>query len=307
MQHLVDDLLTLAAGGKLAQNANTVQTVPDGANVMEPKLDGWRILAHIGSDTVTYFTRSGNSYPAKQLPRVTEELLASFPADTWLDGEAVALRIEGGRVVNEWSTAQSVMTKVGGHAAADQVSLMVFDLIAHAGIDARPLPFAKRRSLLELAFEKAGEMRSVTLVPQTEATDANAKAYVAQGFEGAMVKAINARYASGARGRGWSKIKPQTTVEAVVMGFKEGQNGFTGMIGAIVFGQYDENGELIERGRCSGMDIATRKDISAHRDEWVGRVIEVAHHGVIKDKLRHPQFKRVREDKKPEQVLLHNG
>ena len=303
----MNHLLALAAKGELAQNAETAQAVPTtGPCVMEPKLDGWRIIAHIGGDTVTYYTRSGNSYSAKQLPRITEELLANFPSDTWLDGEAVALRMEGSRVINEWSIAQSVMTKIGGHAAADKVSFIVFDLVAHAGIDARSLPFAKRRALLELAFDK-GSMTAVSLVPQTEATDGNAKAYVAQGFEGAMVKAINAPYASGARGKGWSKIKPQTTVEAVVMGFKEGQNGFTGMIGAIVFGQYDENGELIERGRCSGMDMRTRQEISAHRDEWIGRVIEVAHHGVIKDKLRHPQFKRVREDKKPEQVLIHNG
>lgn len=301
------DLLALAAAGTLAQNAETVKKVPATAAVLEPKLDGWRILAYVQADTVTYFTRSGNSYPADQLPHVTAELLANFPADTWLDGEAVAIRVEGDKVINEWSTAQSVMTKLGGHAAADKVSLMVFDLIAHAGIDARSLPLAKRRGLLELAFEKADPMEAVTLVPQTEATDENAAAYVAQGFEGAMVKAINAPYASNGRGKGWSKIKPQTTVEAVVMGYKEGQNGFTGMIGAIVFGQYDDNGELVERGRCSGMDLTTRKKITAQREDYLGAVIEVAHHGAMKNKLRHPQFRRFRPDKKPEQVLIHNG
>jgi ATP-dependent DNA ligase len=91
------------------------------------------------------------------------------------------------------------------------------------------------------------------------------------------------------------------------MGYKEGQNGFTGMVGAIVFGQYDETGALTERGRCSGMDLATRREISENRDGFLGSVIEVAHHGVIKNKLRHPQFKRFRPDKNAEQVLIHNA
>lgn len=303
----MSDLLALAAGGKLAQNADTSQTVPQGGFVLEPKLDGWRIIASIQTDTVTYFTRSGNSHPADQLPQITEELLANFPAGTWLDAEAVAIRIEGDKVINEWSIAQSVMTTLGGHAAADKITLMVFDLIAHATIDARALPFAKRRGLLELAFAKADEMNSVTLIAQTEATDGNAAAFVAQGFEGAMVKSLTAPYASNARGKGWHKIKPQTTVEAVVMGYKAGQNGFTGMIGAIVFGQYDEDGELVERGRCSGMDLPTRKDITANQDNYLGSVIEVAHHGAMKTKLRHPQFRRFRPDKSATQVLIHNG
>lgn len=301
------DLLKTATAGRLAQNAQTAKGVPPhGSYVLEPKLDGWRILAYVRDDTVTYFTRSGNSYHADQLPHVTAELVANFPPETWLDGEAVALRVEGDKVINEWSTAQSVMTKVGGHAAADKVSFMVFDLIAHGGIDARSLPLAKRRGLLELAFENADAMDAVALVPQTEATDENAAAYVAQGFEGAVVKSLTATYASNGRGKGWHKIKPQATVEAVVMGFKPGENGFAGMIGAIIFGQYDESGELVERGRCSGMDLATRKNITANQDEWVGRVIEVAHHGAMKQKLRHPQFRRVRPDKKAEQVLIHD-
>ena len=302
----MNDLLNLACAGKLAQNAKTVTAVPaTGDNILEPKLDGWRIITHIGDGTVTYFTRSGNSHPASQLPHITAELLANFPPDTWLDAEAVALRIEGDKVINEWSIAQSVMTKLGGSAVADKVSLMVFDLIAHRGIDARSLPFRKRRELLELAFVD-DPMEAVGIVPQTEATDANAAAFVRQGFEGALVKSLDAPYASDARGHGWGKIKPQATVEAVVMGYKEGQNGFTGMIGALVFGQYDESGNLVERGRCSGMDLATRKQITAHRDEWMGRVIEVKHHGVIKTKLRHPQFHRVRPDKDASQVLIHD-
>ncbi len=304
----MSDLLTLAAGGTLAQNADTIKVVLAGDNILEPKLDGWRIIARIQSDTVTYFTRSGNSYPADQLPHITEELLANFPDDTWLDAEAVAIRIEGDKVINEWSIAQSVMTKLGGHAAADKISLIVFDLIAHGGIDARELPMAKRRGLLELAFEKADSpMKAVALVPQTDSTQENADAYVAQGFEGAMVKSLSAPYASNSRGKGWHKIKPQTTVEAVVMGYKAGQNGFTGMVGAIIFGQYDENGDLIERGRCSGMDLAMRKKITADQDGYLGSVIEVAHHGAMKNKLRHPQFRRFRPDKNAEQVLIHNG
>ena len=302
----MSDLEILAAAGTLAQNADTASTVPTGPFILEPKLDGWRIIAHIEADSVTYYTRSGNSHPAEQLPHIAKELRANFPADTWLDGEAVAIRIENDKVVNEWATAQSVMTKIGGHAAADRISFLVFDLIAHGGLDARPLSFAKRRELLDRAFD-GKLLSSVALVPQTEATDENAAAFVEQGFEGAMVKSLTAPYASNKRGKGWHKIKPQSTCEAVVIGYKEGQNGFTGLVGAIVFGQYDSDGTLVERGRCSGMDLPTRREITCNREKYLGTVIEVAHHGTIGGtRLRHPQFRRFRPDKRANQVLIHD-
>lgn len=308
------DLRGLAIAGTLAQNAEpykaTIDTLPDGC-VMEPKYDGWRILAFVGDGHVDLFARSGNTYNGR-LPHVETELLAKFPPGTVLDGEAAALTVEDGKVTT-WGTVQSVMTTHGQHAAAEKVSYMVFDLLAHGNIDARSLAYADRRALLVRIFADPG-FDCVCLSPVLDATTETYEALVTQGFEGGVVKRLSARYASGKReGAGWLKLKPRTTIDAIVIGFKEGQEGFSGLVGAVVFGQTDPaTGQVVERGRCSGFDMRTRLDMTNHPEKWLGRVIEVAHEGVDiggngTDRFRFPQMKRVRKDKAPEQVVLHDA
>lgn len=266
--------------------------------VGEPKLDGWRLLVHISDEGTRLYTRTGKSHTGS-LPALEQELAEQLPSGTWLDGEAVALTIEDGKVTHDWGTVQSILGSSTPKAAAlsERITFVAFDLIAHAGIDARSLPYDKRRKLLVELFDRT-ELDRAMLVPQVEPTDESLDALLAQGFEGMMVKDRTASYASGKRGHGWIKVKPQDTLDAVVMGFRPGQNGFTGMIGAVIFGQHDESGSLVEVGRCSGMTMAVRRQMTDHPDAWVGRVIEVKHLGQMPTGgYRHPQFYRVRDDK----------
>lgn len=297
------ELTTFAQTGGLAHNGESVTAVPaTGEWVMEPKLDGWRLIAHVRESDVCFYSRSGKTYNGK-LPMVEAELLEHFPADTWLDGEAVAITVAAdGKVINEWSKAQSVLTTAGAHGAADKITYMVFDLIAHRGIDARPLAFQNRRKLMEKAISGKG-MTHVMLVPQFEATAERHTALVAIGFEGSMLKRLDAKYASGRRGHGLAKWKAVQTADAVVIGFQPGKSSFAGMVGAIRFGQVAEDGMLRERGKCSGMDMQTRMDMTNNPEKWMGRVIEVSYNGKVGAGLRHPQFQRVREDKSAEQCV----
>lgn len=293
----------------LAQNAKAIKSVTEAgiANaVLEPKLDGWRLLAHIQTGRVDVYSRTAKSYSGR-LPAIEKELAALFPAGTWVDGEAVAIRVENGLVINDWGQAQSALSSTAGkaEAAADAITFMAFDLIAYDDIDIRSLPFSTRRAALERIFNGEATER-VQLNAQVEPTDNNHEAFIAQGFEGSMLKNLNAPYASGKRGAGWFKLKATTTIDTVIMGYKEGKDGFAGMIGAIIFGQHDKNGTLVERGSCSGMDMRTRKLISKDTTKHLGRVIEVAHMGEMPSGgLRHPQFKRWRDDKLAADCGIH--
>lgn len=307
------DLRVLAVAGKLAQNAEPggFPASTDGY-AAEPKWDGWRIIAITCAGYVDFFSRSGRSYNG-QLPAIEAELLAHFPEGTVLDGEVVALKMLGdGSIVNEWGTTQSVLTKIGGHAAASKVSFMVFDLLAHRGIDARSLPYVRRRDLLEQIWENETGFSRVLLTPVLPPTTEQYETLVTQGYEGMVLKRLNAPYASDKReGAGWRKAKPTTSVEGVIMGFTEGKEGFTGLVGAIVFGQFDD-GVLTERGRVSGMDMRTRQSMTQHPEKWVGKVIEIAHEGVNigqsnSDRFRFPRFKRMRSDRDPETILIHDA
>lgn len=298
----------LAAKGKLAQNAEPTKGFPiktDGF-IAEPKYDGWRIIAVVGHDRVNFYSRAGKTYNV--LPKIEAELLAALPAGTVLDGEAVALAVEDGKVVKTWGKTQSLLTTHG--ANTDKVTYMIFDLLAHRGIDARSLAFDKRRALLERVFESHSFER-VALTVQCPATPDAYDVLLKQGFEGAVLKRLNAPYATNKRGHGWIKVKPVASIDAVVMGFKPGESGFKGMVGAVVFGQHNDDGVLVERGRCSGMDMRTRLDMTHHPEKWIGRVIEVKHEGVSigssdSGRFRFPRVTRVRADKSPEQVGFHD-
>jgi bifunctional non-homologous end joining protein LigD len=287
----------------LAQNAEkpkpgiTLAKFSGSRYIGEPKWDGWRLLVHRHENGVSLYTRTGKSHDGS-LPEIEAELAANLPVGTWLDTEAVAMTMQDGKIVHHWNAVQSVLGSGTGKAAAQShlITLVAFDLIAHGNIDARGLSFAKRRELLEGVMGGV-EWKRVILSPQVTPTDDTVDALLSQGFEGMVIKDREARYASGKRGKGWTKIKPQDTEDVVVMGFKPGENGFAGMVGAVIFGQY-KDGELVERGRCSGMDMKTREHMTANPDAWIGTVIEVAHMGVMESgSWRHPQMKRKRDDK----------
>jgi ATP-dependent DNA ligase len=140
-------------------------------------------------------------------------------------------------------------------------------------------------------------------------------------MEGTIVKDPAKPYASGKRGHGWTKFKANDEMDVVIMGYKMGENSFTGLIGAIEFGQYQEQDScpacsndpagqrwlcsnrphpmvLTPRGRCSGMDMKKRKEISADPEKFVGQVISLAYMGIMPSgSPRHPQYKRFRPDK----------
>lgn len=285
------ELRIRAQNGTLAHNGEKTASIPTSGNwIIEPKFDGWRILAEVHEDGVHFYTRSGLTYDGR-LPLVEKELLQHFPAGTWLDGEAVAISYVDGKVRNEWGIAQSVLTKVGPHAAADKITYMLFDLIAHRGIDARTLPFRKRRELLERAYTDKG-MVAVQLSTQLPATQESHAALVKVGFEGSVAKNLDAPYASGRRGHGLLKWKAVESADVVVIGFEAGRD-----VGTVVFGQL-RDGELVERGRCKRKpSVIPTPDLMA----WMGKVIEIEHNGVMPSgAYRHPRLTRVRDDKPAE-------
>lgn len=286
-----------AAGAK--QNIN--QSYAPGTWTMEPKYDGIRILCHVKDGSVDFFTRTGNSQNGK-LPHVERQLLELVPEGTWLDGEIVEFGENGTQI---WGGAQSCIGSSVAKAAAASVNCtyVVFDCMAYNGLDIRPLPLEQRRQVIETLPDGAEAMSSVYVMasPQFDPQDALYDMWLELGYEGAMVKRLDSAYSSGIRSKNWIKLKANDLADVVVMGYKPGESSFSGMIGAIEFGQYDANGVLVNRGRCSGMDMATRKDITANQQAYVGRVFSCSYMTIMPSgALRHPQFKKWRDDKPAE-------
>jgi ATP-dependent DNA ligase len=299
------------------QNAKTINRIPLGDEyVLEPKYDGARIVAEIwekdGESGVTFWTRTGKAHPGDHVPLVAESLIKLFPADTWIDGELVKFTDNASEYRNDWGAVQSVLGSTSPSFMGKLLDYVVFDLLAMSDHDARSLPLRDRRELLKKAIigkDSDPVALSVQVGPAFETVQLQGyhDILVEKGWEGSMIKDLTQPYHSGKRGYGWYKFKATSDIDAVIMGFEDGKNDFEGLVGAIIFGQYDDQGTLIERGKCSGFDMALRKDMTEHPEKYLKSVITVKHMGITKHgNFRHPQFDRLRPDKPRKDVTIHN-
>ncbi|MGD6613506.1 hypothetical protein VXM49_22970, partial [Xanthomonas citri pv. citri] len=72
------------------QLATLVASVPAGDWIVEPKFDGYRLLARIDGAGVRLFTRKGNDWTAKLQP-IADAVAELGLTQAWLDGEIVVL------------------------------------------------------------------------------------------------------------------------------------------------------------------------------------------------------------------------
>lgn len=298
-----------------------------GEYVAEPKFDGFRLVAHLTRECVEFYTREGKRQDGK-LPHVEFALMQMWPLGTILDGEIVALtQDDEGHVSNNFELVQSVMLSkperareriVELRAQGTPITYMVFDCLQNQDMDLRECSLKFRKGVLDTTWvlQEPDEM-VLALAPLFPAKDYVLEACVEKGFEGIVIKDFDSVYASGSRGKGWYKFKPQTTVDVVVLGFTPGDGKYKDTVGAIIFGQpapdemvhevlpeYAHMGCIV-RGQCSGMTDAFRYALSPND---IGRTMEIKHHGLMHGgvKFRHPQFNRWRDDKPANQVHWHD-
>ena len=120
---------------------------------------------------------------------------------------------------------------------------------------------------------------------------------VANGFEGIMIKDIDAPYECK-RSSFWMKWKPVITVDLNIVGFEEGTGRNEGRLGAIICEGID-NDRNIRVNVGSGLSDANRDEYWSARDKLLGDVIEVAADAVTQNQdgtysLRFPRFVRFR-------------
>jgi ATP-dependent DNA ligase len=276
----------------------SADVVPEGPEwVLEGKIDGWRAVTHITAEgkVCLYGGRNGNAYSGR-VPYIEDELRALLPADSAIDGELIGTGLSGGM-----GYVQSTMTSNVAHKPSARVpalTYVVFDLTRLGGDDLRDLPWSERRARLEDLFASDG--KHVRLNPTGPSTMACHEAMLAHGLEGSVCKRKNARYINGRSGS-WVKIKWSSTLEAVIVGFKDSKTG--PHVGAFVIDLLDDNDlptgiqTTVKCGTQARHDSATRERDSGAGD-WIGAVIEIKHNGIGASGVpRHPNFVRRRGDR----------
>lgn len=246
-------------------------------------------------------------------------------------GKDTVTSVCGGHVESSWKRQEELGRPV----------FCPFDLIMLDGTWLGNLPLSKRKLLLKKICKDVGistlmdqeDFKDVTnkklwqLTPTLDLLQAELGEKFSKkdmwnyalehGFEGLVHKCLDSIYETGyisndkvrvRSSKNWIKQKKKREFDVIILGFTDAKFGvtgqFDGLIGAIVFGQYVD-GILTEIGQASGMDVATRRDMTCHDETYIGMVatIEAQERSSARNRLRHAQFKRLRTDKRQEECI----
>jgi DNA ligase-1 len=296
-----------------------------GADVtVEFKLDGARIQVHRDGDVVRVWTRTLREV-TDGVPELVERIRA-LPCDTVvLDGETLALDDDG-----RPRAFQDTMSRFGSDGSdalsPDRgvlLSPFLFDVLHLDGRDLLDEPLSVR--LDALAGLLAADEHAPLRMPGVRRPDPDQAAAVlddalAAGHEGVVVKALDAPYAAGRRGKAWQKVKPVHTLDLVVIGAEWGYGRRSGKLSNIHLGARDpDGGEPVMVGKTfKGMTDAllewqtgTFPGHAAEHLDWGVRlrpelVVEIALDGAQRSPrypggvaLRFARVLRYRPDKSP--------
>jgi DNA ligase-1 len=213
-----------------------------GADVtVEFKLDGARIQVHRDGDVVRVWTRTLREV-TDGVPELVDRIRA-LPCDTAvLDGETLALDDDG-----RPRAFQDTMSRFGSDVPDEGVLLspFLFDLLHLDGRDLLDEPLHVRLDALAglLADDRHAALRMPGVRgPSPEQAARVLEDALAAGHEGVVVKALDAPYAAGRRGKAWQKVKPVHTLDLVVIGAEWGYGRRAGKLSNIHLGARDPDG-----------------------------------------------------------------
>jgi DNA ligase-1 len=183
--------------------------------MVDAKLDGIRVQVHRDGDEVRVYTRSLDEITGR-LPEVVNAVRALPHARLVLDGEVLALRDDGRPEVFQ-AVASRTMSSLDVPAAEQRLPLrpFFFDVLHADGRDFLDVPLHERAAAMEALLPAELVVPRVVAGSAEEVEDVFA-GWVAQGFEGVVVKNLDAPYAAGRRDSAWVKLKPRHTFDLVV-------------------------------------------------------------------------------------------
>lgn len=262
------------------------ETLPARA-LVQAKLDGLRGMFIFAGDRFCCYSRNGNTL--NNVLHIAAELYRAFDGYC-LDGELIS----NGKWEDTMHDARSD-ERVDG---TSDLYFAAFDCLTHEEIDTRTChrSLEERLTLMERLWPKK-TLNSGMLISRPVKTPADVKkamgTYLAAGFEGAVIKDLDAPYAFR-RSKGMLKVKVFDTEDYKIVGFEEGSGKNLG-----TFGKFLVKGP---KGRVSGVGSgitdAQRREFWKLGKKLIGKVVEVKHQGVSPDGgLRFPTFVRLRLDR----------
>lgn len=312
-------------------------------HAVEDKIDGIRAQAHVSADGGVHLFARGKGSVTAAFPDVTGPLHEAARegkiATAILDGEIVVVASDGRP--RPFSAIQPRLKKTtpDDELVRDHpVRYLVYDLVYEGETPLLALPFLERRARLVKWAERAPEPLAVhesrPLVIPSEAEreqvlDTEFDGARSRGFEGLVLKRLDAIYAAGVRGFAWLKVKKAlATLDVVIVGAEYGHGKRAGVLSDYTFAVRDGDALKTIGKAYSGLtdaEISTMTQrllglaihdpalAAGERPGWIPVrpeiVLEVAFDGLQRSDrhssgyaLRFPRIARIRDDKTPSEA-----
>jgi DNA ligase-1 len=292
---------------QLAQDSTDQPTKLRGRKRLECKLDGVRVLAVVSGASVALYSRNGKVF--ENFPQIAESIeehagmfrqYLKSTAPFVLDGEIVG------------ESFQKLMKQAHrkSNAKTQDMVYHVFDILPLADFERGHWNAQqhKRLAVLEGVRERLEDASSCLRVMAGLEVDLDtaeghdimrrfAEDAVAQGFEGIMIKSLDAPYECR-RSSFWMKWKPTITVDLEIVDLEEGTGRNQGRLGALVCEGVDQ-GRSIRVNVGSGFSDQDRDDYWAQRSAIMGHTVEIMADAITQNQdgsysLRFPRFMRFR-------------
>ena len=281
----------------------------------EIKWDGYRAIAEISAGEIELYSRNGNSF-LNHYPLLAEAL-KKIKHDAVLDGEIVVLNEKG----------FPDFQKIQHYEDNTNFPLVyyVFDLLALGGQALYDQPLIERKALLKKLVGKDPMIKYSDHILNKGIDFFNASEQ--KNLEGIMAKKSDSHYYPGKRTNEWLKIKNHKTADVLIAGYTK-PTGSRQHFGSLVLALKDGKTFKHVGHAGTGFDDKKLKELyklfqplkqnaSPFKDPvetnaqvtWVKPVLvaEVKFTEWTKDeKLRHPVFLQLRNDKSSKEIDMKN-
>lgn len=246
----------------------------------QPKLDGNRANARWVNGKVELVARSGiDTY---DLPHLSEQLAKLIPPGYELDGELYLHGIHP-NTINSWVTKSQPESK--------DIHYCIYDMPIVDGND--QLTWEERKKKLgRLHKPSAPHLTYVPCQPVTSKADIDKllELWLAQGYEGVMLRNLAGKYAWGERSNDLQKVKVFDDAEFEVVGCREG----VGKMAGCAIWTCVTNAGTTDSGKqfdcvCK-VPMAERKKQYAERSKYIGQRMTVSYFGFFPTGI--PRFPR---------------
>jgi DNA ligase 1 len=219
-----------------------------GQAALEYKLDGARVQIHRSADQVRVYSRRLNEVTAA-VPELVEAAREFSAREIIVEGEAIALRPDGSPL-----PFQTTMRRFGRRLDVERVraelpvTLFLFDVLYLDGVSLLDQPLSRRSELLAASVPGSLLVPRIVTSSAEEAGEFHRRA-MARGHEGVMVKALDAPYEAGRRGRRWLKVKTVRTLDLVVLAAEWGHGRRRGWLSNLHLGAREPGGGFVMLGK----------------------------------------------------------